>query len=254
MKFHNRFLLFLLTLNLFGVCHAYKVINRCDELTTFLKAVPNSCVLFYDAYTGTKKNMLRRIEADYRGLNIRSVLVDVSDPAMRACADKMNVVQYPSFALFKKCDLVKIVRGNPVADDLHREINKQLVRDPENWALINSADFFECNWAHRNKQVENALPERCSKTIPSQDTGILQNLLGTIPEGVVPPNASYFPQQGMGQSTVPFGANQQPGATVPGVAGGTMSQPNMPGFSGKTLPGGRPSYPVRTQSSCGCGG
>jgi len=252
MKFHNRLLPVLLAINSFGVCHAYKVINRCDELTTFLKAVPNSFVLFYDAYTGNKKKLLRRIEDDYRDLNIRSVLVDVSNPTMRACADNMNVMQYPSFALFKKCDLVKIVRGNPIADDLHREINKQLVRDPENWALFNSADFFACNWAHRNKQVEHALPERCRKIAPGQEGGFLQNLLGTTPEGVVPPNASYFPQQGMGQSMLPLGAAQQP--EVSGVAGGTTGQPNVPGTPGNALPGGRPSYPVRTQSSCGCGG
>ena len=210
----------------------YRTFNDCKELNAFLKAVPNTCVLFIDGVTGNKKRMLRQLVSDYYDINVRFAVADASVPGMRRCAEALYIFQYPSFALFKGNDLTKIVRGNPTEDDLRYQLNKQLVRDPENWALYNNQAFHMCNWAERQQQLERALPRRQQSAMRG-----LEDVVGLVDDA----QGQEIPY-GVG---APAGAGGQPCPCMQSGGGsGCCGQGQQGGCCGG----------MGTQMPCGCGG
>ena len=162
----TRFLGLLLGVAAVLPCRAiYRTFTDCKELSSFLKAVPNTCALFVDGGGGNKKRMLRQLQSDYVDMNVRFAVVDVRAPSMRRCAEDLYILQYPSFGIFKGHDLMKIVRGNPSEDDLRQQVDKQLVRDPQNWSRYNNKAFYMCNWAQRQQQFEKKLPHQCKQEV-----------------------------------------------------------------------------------------
>ena len=244
---------------------AYVTFNRCDRLKQFLKAVPNSMVLFYNGYTGNKKRMLQRMKESYYDVNIRFAVVDASNNQMRACADELSIFEYPSFAIFKRGELAKIVRGNPADDDLKYQVNKQLARDPENWSTLNCNNFHGCNAAYRDAQLMQMLPQQCSS---SEYIPVEMPTQGLLPQGFNPqqgnlqgnsfqgnPLQGFNPQQGYGtQGLIPQRGNVYGPPQAGGMRGmAPMQQRAMPcNACGAGIQRGCVGCGQRP--SCGCGG
>ena len=272
-----RKLLFVLCASsLFSGSNAYKTVSNGKELLEYLLAVPNSMVLFYDSFTGDKKAMMSRLEQNYVDVNIRFVLANVggSEHAdLRALAQELGIQQFPSFGIFKGEQLAKVVRGNPRESDLQEQINKQLVRDPENWALFSDESYFLCNWREKQSKLSKMMPNRCEQPKGTFREGptAAQALLGTITEygkTFTDQFGEMLPGQLGGSAGVPGGGEamgqlsgiipeqfSQVGGAAPlqGVLPQNMSIPNMPSMPNMPNMPSMPNMPAMPNIPMGAG-
>lgn len=147
---------------------AYTVMNKCSDIMQRVKRNRNTFALFYDGFTRTKKNTLRRIEDSYNDLDINFIAVNVANnDDLRRCVNELGVQDFPSFTLFDHTGGTKVAADDPNEDMLKRMLNEELSTQPGN------RKFF-CNQVHqlsqaygRNYVSQRILPTTFQDTMPA---------------------------------------------------------------------------------------
>ena len=146
---------------------AYTVMTRCEDVQNRVKRNRNTFALFYDGFTGKKKNILRRIEDDYRDLDINFIAVDVSNPELRRCVNELGVQDFPSFTLFDHAGSTKVAADDPSEDRLKRILNEELSTQKDNAKYYNNEMFKLAQSYDRNWVTQGVVPNTFQATYPA---------------------------------------------------------------------------------------